>query len=276
MTMFTLIFALFGLLMWVAAGVLVYFRRRQVRKAGLMRDTETSPAASVGAMAEGTLAEVKGTLRCEEPLTSEMAGRECAYHVSRVIREYRETDRDADGDLETRRRSVVVSESEHFAPFLVEDPSGTVGVRGEGAEVDALEVTNRFEEAADDGGGLKIGGVTLQMGEGQQTLGYRHVEHVLPVDAPVYVLGTVHADGRVGASGDGGGEGRFLISHRSEEDLGKGYGRDALVLGLVAAGLFVFGAVFLAVGLGAGLMAAGPAPVLAGVLAGVSPILAGG
>ena len=272
MTMFTLIFALFGLLMWVAAGVVVYFRRRQVRKAGLIRDTETSSAASVGAMAAGTLVEVKGTLRCEEPLTSEMAGRECAYYVSRVIREYRETDRDADGDLETRRRSEVVSESEHFAPFLVEDPSGKVGVRGEGAEVDALEVTNRFEEAADGGGGLKIGGVTLQMGEGQQTLGYRRVEHALPIDAAVYVLGTVRADGRVGAPESGGGEGRFLISHRSEQELGKGYGRDALVLGLLAAGLFVFGAVFIAVGLGAGLMAAGSAPVLAGA----APILAGG
>jgi E3 Ubiquitin ligase len=262
--MFTLIFVLFGVLMWAAAGVLLYFRRRQSSKTGLMRDTETSAAARVAAMAAGTPVEVKGTLRCEEPLTSEMAGRECAYYVSRVIREYRETERDADGDLETRRRSAVVSESERFAPFFVEDPSGMVGVRGEGAEVDALEVANRFEEREDDGPGFKIGGVTVQMGEGQQTLGYRHVEHVLPVDAPVYVLGTARADGRIGAPEDEGGDGRFLISHRSEEDLSKGYKRDALVLALVAAGLFVFGAVFLTVGLGAGLLAAGPVPAALG------------
>ena len=254
--MFTLIFVLFGILMWAAAGVLLYFRRRQSSKTELMRDTETSAAARVAAMAAGTPIEVKGTLRCEEPLTSEMAGRKCAYYVSRVIREYRETERDADGDLETKRRSAVVSESERFAPFYVEDPSGMVGVRGEGAEVDALEVANRFEEREDDRPGFKIGGVTVQMGEGQQTLGYRHVEHVLPVDAPVYVLGTARADGRIGAPEDEGGDGRFLISHRSEEDLSKGYKRDALVLALVAAGLFVFGAVFLAVGLGAGLLAA--------------------
>ncbi len=118
--------------------------------------------------------------------------------MSRVIREFRETDRDADGDLETRRRSQVVSESERFAPFFVEDPSGTVGVHAQGAEVDGLEVKNRFEEAADDGGGLKIGGVTLQMGEGQQTLGYRHVEHVLPVDARVTCSGP---SARTGGSG---------------------------------------------------------------------------
>lgn len=259
MMMFTLIFGLFGVLMWVAAGLLVYFRRRQLRKTGLMRDTETSSAATAAETAVGTLVEVKGALRCDEPLTSEMAGRECAYYVSRVIREYRETDRDADGDLKTRRRTEVMAESERFAPFTVEDASGAIEVRGEGAEVDALEVTNRFEEAADSGGGLKIGGVTVQLGQGEHTLGYRHVEHVLPIDGPVYVLGTVRADGRIGAPEGEDGEGRFLISHRSEEDLGEGYRRDALVLGLIAAGLFLFGAVFLAIGLGAGLLAAGQA-----------------
>jgi hypothetical protein len=169
-----------------------------------------------------------------------------------VIREYRETERDADGDLETRRRSAVVSESERFAPFFVEDPSGTVGVRGERAEVDALEVANRFEEREDDGPGFEIGGVTVQMGEGEQTLGYRHVEHVLPVDAPVYVLGTARGDGRIGALEDEGWDRRFLISHRSEGDLSKGYKREAFVLALVAVGLFLFGVVFLAGGLGAG------------------------
>ena len=228
--MFALIFALFGVLMWAAAGVLVYFRRRQVRKTGLMRDTETTPAAGVAALAAGTPVEVKGTLRCEEPLTSEMAGRRCAYYVSRV-----------------------------------EDPSGTVGVSGEGAEVDALEVTNRFEEGEGGESGLTIGGVTINMGEGERTIGYRHAESVLPVDAPVYVLGVVREDGRIGPLDHGGERGGFLISHRSEEELGKDYKRDALVLGLVAAGLFVFGAVFLAVGFGAGLLAAGAEHVALGV-----------
>ena len=39
--MFTPIFALFGVLMSAVAGVLLYFRRSQLRKTGLMRDTET-------------------------------------------------------------------------------------------------------------------------------------------------------------------------------------------------------------------------------------------
>ncbi|CAN5597609.1 MAG: hypothetical protein H0U91_04185 [Rubrobacter sp.] len=245
--------------------MLLYFRRRQLRKTGLMRDTETTPAAGVAALLPGTPVEVKGTLRCEGPLTSEMAGQRCAYHLSRVIREYRETDRDADGDLKTRRRTEVVAESERFAPFSVEDPSGAVGVSGEGAEVDALEVMNRFEKDAGGEPGITIGGVTVHMGQGERTIGYRHVESVLPIDAPVYVLGVVREDGRIGPLDDGGERSGFLISHRSEEELGKGYRRDALVLGLVAAGLFVFGAVFLAVGFGAGVLAAGAESASLGV-----------
>ena len=70
---------------------------------------------------------------------------------------------------------------------------------------------------------------------------------VLSVDAPVYVLGAVLQDGRIGAPTDDGG--RFLISHRSEEQLERKHRRDALTLALVAAGLFLFGLIFVVVGI---------------------------
>jgi len=116
--------------------------------------------------------------------------------------------------------------------------------------VDALEVVNRFERDAD--GGITLGGLTVNIGERERTIGYRHVESVLPVDAPVYVLGAVQQGGGIGAS-PGDGEGRFLISYRSEEQLEKKFKRDALVLTLISLGLFVFGAIFLAVGVAAAL-----------------------
>ncbi|HZC18563.1 MAG TPA: GIDE domain-containing protein, partial [Rubrobacteraceae bacterium] len=140
-----IVFSSFGILAWVVVGVLLYFRRKTLRKTELMRRVETSAAADVPSVVAGTLVEVKGTLRCESPLKSEMAGQTCAYYFSRVIREYQETDRDADGDPQTRRRSETVASNERFAPFTVEDESGAVGVRGERAEVDALEVMDRFD-----------------------------------------------------------------------------------------------------------------------------------
>jgi E3 Ubiquitin ligase len=102
---------------------------------------------------------------------------------------YEVTDRDSDGDSRTSRRSEVVASNERFAPFVVEDESGAVGVRGEGAEVDALEVMNRFERETGGAGTITLGGVTVNLGGGARTVGYRYEEKILPVDSPVYVLG---------------------------------------------------------------------------------------
>lgn len=252
MTLIAVIFSLVGLAVWVAAGVLLYFRRKTLKKTELMRSVETSSAGEAASATPGTLVEVKGTLRCQEPLKSEMAGHTCAYYISQVIREYEETDRDADGDLRTRRRSEVVASNERFAPFAVEDDTGAIGVRGEGAEVDAQEVMNRFDRDAGGAGTFTLGGLTVNLGWGDRTIGYRYVEKVLPVDSPVYVLGAAQEDGQIGAPTGESEKDRFLISYRSEEQLEKKLKRDALWLGLIALGLFLFGLIFLAVGIGTG------------------------
>ena len=121
-----------------------------------------------------------------------------------MIREYEDTDRDADGDLETTRRSEVLASNERFVPFVVEDESGVAGVRGECAEVDAMEVTNRFERDTGGAGSITLGGLTVNLGGGPRTIGYRDVESVLPVDSPVYVLGAVQEDREIGAPSEEG------------------------------------------------------------------------
>ena len=70
--------------MWIAAGALLYFRRKQLRKTDLMRRVETSQAEQVSSLSAGTPVEVKGFLRCEEPLKSEMAGHECTCYLSQL------------------------------------------------------------------------------------------------------------------------------------------------------------------------------------------------
>ena len=63
-----LILLLFAVIFLVAGGVLLYFRNRTKQKSALMNQTETSSASGVSGLAPGTLVEVKGRLRCEEPL----------------------------------------------------------------------------------------------------------------------------------------------------------------------------------------------------------------
>jgi hypothetical protein len=243
-----LILLLFAVIFLVAGGVLLYFRNRTKQKSALMSQTETSASADVSGLAPGTLVEVKGTLRCEEPLVSEMAERSCAYYSSKVIREYMERDYD-DDDGGSDRRSEVVAQNEQFAPFVVEDDSGTAAVNAEGAEVDAKQVVNRFERDTGNEGSFSLGGMTINLGGGERTIGYRYTESILPIDASVYVLGTVQEGGGIGAPSPGEEGHRFVVSHRSEEALGQSLGKTVLWLGVGGVGALVLGVILLVIGI---------------------------
>ena len=245
-----LILLLFAVIFLVAGGVLLYVRSKNKQKAGLMSQTETSNATEVSSLAPGTLVEVKGTLRCEEPLTSEMSEKSCAYYSATVTREYLERDYGDDDDVGSDRRSEVISQNEQFAPFSVEDETGNVPVSAEGAEVDARQVVNRFERNTGNGGpSISVGGATLNVGGGERTIGYRFTESILPVDAPVYVLGTVQESGEIGAPSLDDKEGRFVVSHRSEEALGQSLGKTVLWLGVGAIAAPVAGVILLVIGI---------------------------
>ena len=241
-----LILLLFAVIFLVAGGVLLYFRRRTQQQSALMSQTETSSASDVSGLSPGTLVEVKGTLRCDDPLTSEMAGESCAYYSATVTREYLEEEH-GDNDSGSNRRSETLSQSERFAPFTVEDESGRVAVNAEGAEMDAPQVVDRFERDADSG--FSLGGIPIRFGDSERTIGYRYTESVLPVDRPVYVLGTVRENGEIGAPPAEDKQQRFVVSFRSEEDLGQSLGKNVFWLGIGAIGSFVLGIVLLAIGL---------------------------
>ena len=243
-----LILLLFAVIFLVAGGVLLYFRNRTKQKSALMSQTETSNASDVSGLAPGTLVEVKGTLRCEEPLTSEMAEKTCAYYSSTVTREYLERDYHDDNDVGSDRRTEIIAQNEQFAPFMVEDDTGFVGVHAEGAEVDARQVVNRFDRNTGEGT-FSLGGMTVNLGGGERTIGYRYTESILPVDESVYVLGTVREGGTIGSPSSGEEGHRFVVSHRSEEALGQSLGKTALWLGVGGIAALVLGVILLVVGI---------------------------
>ena len=173
----------------------------------------------------------------------------CAYYSSQVIREYLERDYDDDDDVGSDRRSEVVAHNGQFASFSVEDGSWTVAINAEGAEVDAKQVVNCFERhTGGNGPSITLGGAIVNRGGGERTLGFRYTERILPVDAPVYVLGTVQEDGNLGAPPPGEGAQRFIVSHRSEKALGPSLGKTVLWLGVGGIASIVVGVVLLVVG----------------------------
>ncbi len=127
---------------WAAGGLLLYVRHRTRRKVDLIRQTQTTDASGVSEFSPGTSVEVKGTLRCESPLQSEMAEVSCACYVSRVTREFvrssgHSTD-DTPGSHQPRQTgSETLSKNARAVPFFVEDGTGRVEVHPQGSEVDA-------------------------------------------------------------------------------------------------------------------------------------------
>ncbi|MFS8532963.1 E3 ubiquitin ligase family protein [Sphaerobacter thermophilus] len=238
----------------VAAGigaVLLFIGRRIQAKTDLLAKVPTVDASEVASLIPGEMIEVKGVIRCDTPLTAELAQRACVYYSSRVVREYEYRRRNAKGETVRSRRSETVAHNEQSTPFYVEDSSGRVLVDPEGAEVDAQKLVDRFERNPGAlGPTISLGGISLNLGGDDGTIGYRYQEHVLPVDIPVYVLGVVQEGGTIGRPPAALKGRRFIISYRAEEALRESWGKKARWLGISAVALFALAVILFVVAVG--------------------------
>jgi hypothetical protein len=225
-------------LLIVCAGLLLWRRSRQARLAAILA-TETSTVkelTELGAYVREGLdghtgfsraCEVKGIVRCDNPITSEVAKQPCVYYSMTVTREYEEqyteTDKDGNRHQRTKQSSDTVANNSQRVPFWVEDETGRILVDPQGAEVDAVQVVDRYEPAAQLQLGLNIGGLNINLGEGgvgNRTLGYRYSEHLLAPDKQVFVLGEASdSSGTLQIQKPQKKGGKFIISLKSEEQL---------------------------------------------------------
>jgi hypothetical protein len=259
-----------AVVLFVASVVLFVISASQGRKLAAMRGTQTSGAADlqqlaasvgkeIGSGAFAEPAEVKGTVRCGQPLVSELAEVSCVYYSMKVTREYEETrwEKDSSGNSvqRTQRGSDTVAENTRSVGFEVEDATGRIGVEPHGASFVAERVLSRFDQGEAQAGGMRVGRWVMSLGGlggGRRTIGYRYEEHAIPVDREIYVLGEASDEGgklrmrKPGAKGTGGS--RFIISLKSEEELSRSAARTATVLRVIA---------IAAAAVGAGLLVAG-------------------
>lgn len=219
----------------VVSGVLallgllcLWFWKKFRDEVALMAGTETSRAADVAALAPGTRVEVKGTIRCDAPLTGEFSQQACVYSLSVVERE---EERWRDGKRETH--TVTERSTERHAPFQVEDDSGRVLVNAEGASVTAVKV---FDESGNSTAESVISLATSLLGAGSNDRRFR--ESILAPGIPVYVLGTVQQDGAIGKAPGSAKAKEFIVTHKSEEERAKSSNTMSIVLVLLALALF--------------------------------------
>lgn len=194
-----------------AGGAILWHRARLGREVALMSRTATSSAAAVAGIAPGTLVELKGMLRCAVPVVGAFSQQTSAYFVAHVEREIVSYSRDSKGSRKRTTRRETVEKTVRWGPCAVADDTGQVAIDFEGAEVEAVETSKRFEPAS--GVGSLVGSL---LGAGGGETGRHYTETALMADQPVYVLGTVRDNGMIGKSADG--KAPYVISHKSEEE----------------------------------------------------------
>jgi hypothetical protein len=224
--------AVSGVCLLLALGA-VWWAQTYRREIALMAATQTSRAADVGKLAPGTVVEVKGTIRCDTPMTGSFSQRPCIYAKSVVERKERRV-----RDGKTEYHTVTESSVENHVPFHVEDDSGRVLVQPQGASVEARQV---FNESGNTGLESLVSLSMSLAGAGSQDR--RFIESILAPDIPVYVLGAVLQGGAIGAPAPDAAVKDFIITYQSEEARATSSNRMAIFL-FVCAALLAGGAVW--------------------------------
>lgn len=240
-------------------GLIAVFMGLRARgKLSVMRDTSTVSVAQAAATA-GTVAgnqvELKGVAEAARSLTSPATNTQCLYYKHKVEGLLTRQRRDEDGTLHTEEDWETVAEDERFTEFILRDASGGIQVIPEKAEF--ISVNSMNDQAGAYGYSLPEAGqgivdtvldVLTDDDRYRHYTRYRTSEWIVPVGRECYVLGSVV--GQADSPSIAGGEGKFIISCKSEEELQKKYTWHYilwLVFGILSlaggAGLAIFGAV---------------------------------
>lgn len=254
----------------VLAGIGVYLlihRKKSLHKILEIKSTKTSTTAELLALQKAVadeigpggfnqLAEVKGVVECAAPLTAELSEQPCVWYSMSVQERYEETyqERDAEGRTRTgtRTATTTVANNTQAVPFLIRDETGIIAVQPNHAAIDGRQIIDRHEPWSGNTDALSVGSFRLaQPRRNHRVLGYQYTEEIIPVGAPVYIIGeATDREGTPVIGNPADTEQPFIISLRSEEEVTKGLESKAkteMIVGI----LLIAGGILLAVfGLG--------------------------
>ncbi|MFC9739891.1 GIDE domain-containing protein [Streptomyces noursei] len=252
-----------GLVGLVVAVCCAFLARLANTRARVMERTETLPVEEVRALHEAAAAaagaghfryrcEVVGQARPHKngALRSELENEECVWHRHKITRKYEERYRDGNGNRRRRTSTEVVSAHSSSTAFFVEDATGRLVIRpGDEEFIGAEKVLDRFDPHADGGNRLNIGPLSLDLGGGNGTLGYRREEWIVRPGSRCFVHGEASDAGgglALGAPAEGG---VFVLSVKSEEELLRAENNRVLGYGIGAGLAALAGAVLLVLGI---------------------------
>jgi hypothetical protein len=187
------------------------------------------------------LVELKGTAQCEQPLTSYLAGAPCIYYAYEIAERWSRlvttTESDGRGGTRevTRRESgwTQVDARTESTPFYLQDDTGGILVRPDGARIESLGVFDRECSMWDPLYFEKGPALGIMDSDGMR----RFTERVVPVQAQTFVVGQARerSDMIAPEIATDPNASEFLISLRSEEEVSSGLGWQIVLFGLLGA-----------------------------------------
>jgi len=183
-------------------------------------------ASEIGSGSFREFVEVTGMPVADSPLQSELSGTPCLYYNMTVTREWEETvstpDDKGNKQTTTQRGSDLVSSNTRSINFFLDDGTGKIEIRPEGAQIDLVKAVDTFQP--EEGGGTKLsfGKATFELKSntaGRRTLGYRYQEYVLPANQRLFIFGEASDGGNSLRISRPEKKGLFVISHLSKEEI---------------------------------------------------------
>lgn len=251
-----MIFGIIGGIVLVAFGILLLIKRRSsldtilelksiaTSKIGEVLELQRAVAGEIGPGGFNRMIEVTGRVEAPAPITSGISETPCVWFSSKVEERYEETyqETDANGNLQTRVRTATttVSSDTQSITFGLRDDTGMLLVNPIRADIDGRKSVDRHDPY-DPRSGVRLTGGRLTAD--RKVLGYHYTEHLIPLGAPVYVIGEARdSSGQVTIQQPTDTDKPFIVSMRSEEEVVKGMEGTAAMQKWFGIGLIVIGA----------------------------------
>lgn len=208
---------------------------RASRMRRYLDDTPTSPAAGVFI---GDV-EVRGTAESDGPLVAYLSELSCVHHAWSISEHWQrwvtETYRDSKGNTRTRQRlesgSTVIASGGEQIPFYVQDDTGVVLVRPEGAKIESVASVG-FTCGPEHPGYYGKGPPGAVSDSTQQRT---FTEEIIPLHRTVFVVGRARERSDLVAAEIALDEDArlFVITVHEEKSIGRGYAIASWVWGIV-------------------------------------------
>lgn len=232
-------FVIIGIVLLIVSVIFYWEWQKTIKKVQALKDTETSSVAQLSEMSRaiatelGTIGafkeqvEVKGIIHSANPIIAELSQHPCVYAKMQVIEKYEETyyQTDEKGNRQkiTRQGSTILASNVLQINFQLDDDTGKIQINPNDAEIEAIEVVNRYELAPNHQSSLSFGefhlDIPLHNSGDKRVLGYQYNEWILPVESKIYVLGEISdSDGHLVIHQPLDKNNRFLITHKSKEE----------------------------------------------------------